>query len=114
MNKIKHIYYRSYDPFYNKQWYHLDIDKKRETYMKEKGKQKMRKEKYLDGKELFYQVMMLEDILEKWKDYYVDPTILDGVEYKIGIKYEDHTCRVIEGKNQFPENFALFEQLIGV
>lgn len=50
-------------------------------------------------------------IVELWEPKMINPSIIDGVHYKVSIKEDDKIFK-FEGKNSFPDNFDKFINLI--
>ena len=48
-----------------------------------------------------------------WAKDYSDPTILDGTQWELEIKYEDGKTRKYSGSNDFPRTFDALSKLVG-
>lgn len=50
-------------------------------------------------------------IIDDWKEEYIDNTIIDGLEWKIKIKYKNGYVKKYYGKNKTPINFSMIDKI---
>jgi len=55
----------------------------------------------------YFDKLFASGILD-WQDEYIDPTVEDGIQWDIEIRFEDSTSREIYGSNKYPDNWKKF------
>ena len=82
----------------------IDLIKQKETEISRDG---------INEKEIIIskaknKIKKLCNILDKWKEQYVNNMIIDGCEYIFVVEFADKRCKKVYCKNKVPEGFAEF------
>ena len=51
-------------------------------------------------------------IIYKWNERYENKSIIDGVEWRLQIKYNNNEIEYYSGKNDYPNNFEYIDIII--
>lgn len=114
MNKVKFINYLFKENFGKSKMYQLDVFNFREIKIKTLGSSKKITEDILTEDVLTVKLNRMINIINSWKDTYVDNRVLDGFEFKILVEYENKELNsAVYGKNKFPLNFSDLSEMIG-
>lgn len=114
MNKINTIEYVFNNSFKEIKMYKLEVLNLKETLINILFNKRDIKQNILTENKMNEKIYKILNMIDFWENEYINNNVLDGFEAKISIIYDDNTSRVIICKNNAPNNFSDFKNLLGV